>query len=325
MKHKIFIAGHKGMLGSALLRVLKNTNSTIIYADRNDLDLTNQKLVKDFMQSHQPDQVYIAAARVGGINANNTLPAQFIYENLMIESNIIHEAWLSGCKKLLFLGSSCIYPKFCKQPMSEEELLSGPLESTNEPYAIAKIAGIKLCQSYNRQYGAEYGIDYRCVMPTNLYGPGDNYHSEHSHVIPGLIKRFHEAKINGLSKVSIWGTGKPLREFLYVDDLADACIKIMNMKKSLYQELIKENINHLNVGSGFEVSISELADIVKKCIGFEGEIDCDTSMPDGTPRKMLNSSRIMSTGWRPQVNLEHGIRLAYKEYLNRFYSEDSTK
>ena len=273
MKQKIYIAGHKGMLGAAIVRSLENINSKIIYADRKDLDLTNQKSVRDFMQNENPDQVYIAAARVGGIHANNTLPAQFIYENLMIESNIIHESWLSGCKKLLFLGSSCIYPKHCSQPMSEEELLSGPLESTNEPYAIAKIAGIKLCQSYNRQYG----IDYRCVMPTNLYGPGDNYHAEHSHVIPGLIRRFHEAKINGHSSVSIWGTGKPLREFLYVDDLADACLKVMNMPESKYQDLTKENINHLNVGSGFEVSISELADIVLNQknnikIQFENEI-----------------------------------------------------
>ena len=321
MKQKIYIAGHKGMLGAAIVRSLENINSKIIYADRKDLDLTNQKSVRDFMQNENPDQVYIAAARVGGIHANNTLPAQFIYENLMIESNIIHESWLSGCKKLLFLGSSCIYPKHCSQPMSEEELLSGPLESTNEPYAIAKIAGIKLCQSYNRQYG----IDYRCVMPTNLYGPGDNYHAEHSHVIPGLIRRFHEAKINGHSSVSIWGTGKPLREFLYVDDLADACLKVMNMPESKYQDLTKENINHLNVGSGFEVSISELADIVKKCVGFEGQIHRDTSMPDGTPRKMLNSKRIMSSGWKPKVNLEDGIRFAYEDYLNRSYKEDSTK
>ena len=321
MKQKIYIAGHKGMLGAAIVRSLENINSKIIYADRKDLDLTNQKSVRDFMQNENPDQVYIAAARVGGIHANNTLPAQFIYENLMIESNIIHESWLSGCKKLLFLGSSCIYPKHCSQPMSEEELLSGTLESTNEPYAIAKIAGIKLCQSYNRQYG----IDYRCVMPTNLYGPGDNYHAEHSHVIPGLIRRFHEAKINGHSSVSIWGTGKPLREFLYVDDLADACLKVMNMPESKYQDLTKENINHLNVGSGFEVSISELADIVKKCVGFEGQIHRDTSMPDGTPRKMLNSKRIMSSGWKPKVNLEDGIRFAYEDYLNRSYKEDSTK
>ena len=321
MKQKIYIAGHKGMLGAAIVRSLENINSKIIYADRKDLDLTNQKSVRDFMQNENPDQVYIAAARVGGIHANNTLPAQFIYENLMIESNIIHESWLSGCKKLLFLGSSCIYPKHCSQPMSEEELLSGPLESTNEPYAIAKIAGIKLCQSYNRQYG----IDYRCVMPTNLYGAGDNYHAEHSHVIPGLIRRFHEAKINGHSSVSIWGTGKPLREFLYVDDLADACLKVMNMPESKYQDLTKENINHLNVGSGFEVSISELADIVKKCVGFEGQIHRDTSMPDGTPRKMLNSKRIMSSGWKPKVNLEDGIRFAYEDYLNRSYKEDSTK
>ena len=321
MKQKIYIAGHKGMLGAAIVRSLENINSKIIYADRKDLDLTNQKSVRDFMQNENPDQVYIAAARVGGIHANNTLPAQFIYENLMIESNIIHESWLSGCKKLLFLGSSCIYPKHCSQPMSEEELLSGPLESTNEPYAIAKIAGIKLCQSYNRQYG----IDYRCVMPTNLYGPGDNYHAEHSHVIPGLIRRFHEAKINGHSSVSIWGTGKPLREFLYVDDLADACLKVMNMPESKYQDLTKENINHLNVGSGFEVSISELADIVKKCVGFEGQIHRDTSMPDGTPRKMLNSKRIMSSGWKPKVNLVDGIRFAYEDYLNRSYKEDSTK
>ena len=262
-KPKIFIAGHNGMVGSALVRLLKRKKVKIITKEKKDLNLLDQKKVQTFFKNNKIDQIYLAAARVGGIKANNLYPAEFIYENLMIQNNIIHSAFLSGVKKLLFLGSSCIYPKNANQPIKEEELLTGKLESTNEPYAIAKIAGIKMCESYNRQYGNSHEIDYRCVMPTNLYGTGDNYHSENSHVIPGLIRRFHEAKINNLKFVTIWGTGTPLREFLHVEDMARASIQIMKINKKKYHKIIKP-MSHINIGSGREVSIKTLAKIIKK-------------------------------------------------------------
>src|SRR5210317_1049710 len=268
-KPKIFIAGHKGMVGSALVRLLKRKKVEIITKEKKELNLLDQKKVRTFFKNNKIDQVYLVAAKVGGIHANNTYPAEFIYENLMIQNNIIHSAFLGGVKKLLFLGSSCIYPKYAKQPIKEEELLSGKLEPTNEPYAIAKIAGIKMCESYNRQYGNSHGIDYRCVMPTNLYGPGDNYHPENSHVVPALIRRFHEAKVNNLKFVTIWGTDTPLREFLHVEDMARASIQIMNLNKKKYNKIIK-HMSHINIGSGKDLRVSELAQTIKKIIGFKG-------------------------------------------------------
>ena len=314
-KLKIFIAGHKGMVGSAIFRQLKDQDVEIITKDRKELDLLNQHDVQNFFKNEKIDQVYLAAAKVGGIFANNTYPAEFIYQNLMIQNNIIHNACLNGVKKLLFLGSSCIYPKNAKQPMKEDEMLSGKLEPTNEPYAISKIAGIKMCESYNRQYGESHGIDYRCIMPTNLYGPGDNYHPENSHVIPGLINRFHEAKLNNLKSVIIWGTGKPKREFLYVDDLSQASIYVMNLDKKVYSKQISSLTNHLNVGSGKEFNIQELAKIIKEVVDFKGAITFDTSKPDGTPRKLLNSEKINKLGFKPKINLKTGLIKTYKEYL----------
>ena len=266
-KLKIFIAGHKGMVGSALFRYLKKEEVELITKDKKELNLTNQQDVQNFFKSQKIDQVYLAAARVGGIYANNTYPAEFIYQNLTIQTNIIHSAFMSGVKKLLFLGSSCIYPKNSDQPIKEEELLTGKLEPTNEPYAIAKIAGIKMCESYNRQYGINYGIDFRCIMPTNLYGPGDNYHSENSHVVPALIFRFHTAKIKKLPNVTIWGTGKPKREFLYVDDMAKASIYLMNLEKKDYYKQTQPMCSHINVGSGHDLTIKELANTIKKIVG----------------------------------------------------------
>ena len=314
-KLKIFIAGHKGMVGSALVRILQSQDVEIIIKDRNELDLLNQKDVQSFFKENKIDQVYLAAAKVGGIYANNTYPANFIYENLMVQVNVIHNSFMSGVKKLLFLGSSCIYPKNANQPMKEEDLLAGKLEPTNEPYAIAKIAGLKLCESYNRQYGESDGIDYRCIMPTNLYGPGDNYHPENSHVIPGLIYRFHHAKLNNLSTVSIWGTGKPKREFLYVDDMARASVHIMNIDKKTYNEQTSSKLNHINVGSGKDLTIKELAETLKEVIGFKGEIKFDTSKPDGIFRKILDSNKINSLGFKPQVSLKDGLIKTYSEYI----------
>ena len=314
-KLRVFIAGHKGMVGSALVCILKNKEVEIITKNKAEVDLLNQDKVKNFFKSEKIDQVYLAAANVGGIHANKTYPAEFIYQNLMIQNNVIHGAFSSGVKKLLFLGSSCIYPKNAKQPMKEEELLSGKLEPTNEPYAIAKIAGIKMCESYNRQYGASHGTDYRSVMPTNLYGPGDNYHAENSHVIPGLINRFHEAKINNLLEVAIWGTGSPKREFLHVDDMADASIYVMNLDKKTYEEQIKPT-SHINIGSGKELTIKELAEIIKEVVGYKGEIYFNSNKPDGSPRKLIDSSRLNSFGWKPKINLKDGLIKTYMDFVN---------
>ena len=311
----IFIAGHKGMVGSALIRLLQTQDAELITKKRSELDLLNQQDVQNFFKNQRIDQVYLAAAKVGGIHSNNTYPAEFIYENLMIEVNVIHNAFLNGVKKLLFLGSSCIYPKNANQPMLEEELLNGKLEPTNEPYAIAKIAGIKMCENYNRQYGKSHGIDYRSIMPTNLYGPGDNYHSQNSHVIPGLINRFHEAKINNLSKVTIWGTGIPKREFLYVDDMARASVHLMNIDKKTYYKNILPTQCYMNVGSGKELTIKELAETIKETVGFKGELNFDPTKPDGSPRKFLDSKRIYNLGFKPEINLKEGLLKTYREYL----------
>jgi len=312
---KIYVAGHNGMVGSAILKKLKERgDSNILIRKRSELDLLDQRAVRNFFEEERVDQVYMAAARVGGIHANNTYPAEFIYENLMVEANVVHEAWRSGVKKLLFLGSSCIYPKLANQPMSETTLLSGPLEPTNEPYAVAKIAGIKLCESYNRQYG----VDYRSVMPTNLYGPGDNYHPTNSHVIPALIRRFHEAKTNNLSNVIIWGTGSARREFLYVDDMAEACYLVMNQKFEEYSNLVKPMSSHINIGSGYDMTIKELSEAIATCVGYSGEISFDDSKPDGAPRKFMNSSKILSIGWTPRFSLSDGLELAYQDFCEEY-------
>lgn len=313
--YKIFIAGHNGMVGSALVRLLKNNNK-IIVKDRNELNLLNQIEVENFFKSHKIDQVYLAAAKVGGIQANNSYPAQFIYENLMIQTNIIHSAFLSGVKKLLFLGSSCIYPKNSEQPIKENELLMGKLEPTNEPYAVAKIAGIKMCESYNRQYGKSHSIDFRSIMPTNLYGPGDNYHPENSHVIPGLIYRFHNAKINNLKSVTIWGTGTPKREFLYVDDLAKASVHVMNLDKKIYDDYTTSMSSHINVGCGKDITISELAETIREVVKYEGDISFDASKPDGSHRKILNSDKINSLDFKYSIDLKDGLMMTYKAYIN---------
>jgi len=313
---KIFIAGHRGMVGSAMLRKLDlDPNVEIVTRNRTELDLTNQTAVDAFFAESSFDQVYLAAAKVGGIHANNTYPAEFIYDNLIIEANIIHSAFKHGVKKLLFLGSSCIYPKLADQPMREEALLTGSLECTNEPYAIAKIAGIKLCESYNRQYGKSHGIDYRSVMPTNLYGPGDNYHPENSHVIPALIRRFHEAKINDAPEVAIWGSGTPKREFLHVDDMAAASIHVMNLDSDLYEQHTQPMLSHINVGYGSDVSIAELAVLIGQTVGYKGRITYDSSKPDGTPRKLMDSSRLNALGWKAHITLEEGLVSAYKDFL----------
>jgi GDP-L-fucose synthase len=306
------------MVGSAIARLLKNQDVEIITKDRSELNLLNQHDVQDFFQHEKIDQVYLAAAKVGGIHANNSYPADFIYENLMVQTNLIHSAFLNGVKKLLFLGSSCIYPKYANQPMKEEELLAGKLEPTNEPYAIAKIAGIKMCESYNRQYGTSHNIDYRSIMPTNLYGPGDNYHPENSHVISGLIYRFHKAKINNLESVTIWGTGSPKREFLYVDDLAQAAIHVMNLDKKIYNERITALSSHINVGSEKELTIKELAETIKDIVGFSGKINFDSSKPDGSLRKLLNSERINKLGFNAKTDLKEGLIKTYQDYL-KFY------
>jgi len=317
---KIYIAGHNGMVGSAIMRQLilySHNQDSIITRTHKELDLTNQLAVKDFFEKEKPEQVYLAAAKVGGIHANNTYPADFIYQNIMIQSNVINEAFQHGVRKLLFLGSSCIYPKHANQPMAEDTLLRGQLEPTNEPYAIAKIAGIKMCESYNRQYGDSHCVDYRSVMPTNLYGPGDNYHPENSHVIPALIRRFHEAKVNAAPHVTIWGTGTPYREFLNVEAMASACVYVMNLDKSIYEQHTQKMLSHINVGSGREITIKELAQLVAKIVGFNGKIMFDTSKPDGTPRKLLDSSRINKMGWHPKVELAQGLELTYQDFINK--------
>ncbi|QDC41251.1 GDP-L-fucose synthase [Candidatus Methylopumilus universalis] len=309
---KIYVAGHRGMVGSAIVRRLQADKfNNIVVRTHAELDLTNQQAVNHFFEKECPDQVYLAAAKVGGIHANDTYPAEFIYENLMIEANIIHAAWKNSVKKLLFLGSSCIYPKFAEQPMRECALLCGYLESTNEPYAIAKIAGIKLCESYNRQYG----VDYRSVMPTNLYGPGDNYHPENSHVIPALIRRFHEAKVSTKSEVVIWGTGQPKREFLYVDDMAAASIHIMNLDKEIYGSHTYPMQSHINVGYGDDITIRDLAETIAVTVGYEGSIVFDTTKPDGTLRKLMDSNRLNMLGWKPLIDLETGLKNAYKDFI----------
>ena len=316
LDQKIYVAGHRGMVGSAIVRELKCKGySNLVYRTHQELELTNQAAVKLFFETEKPDQVYIAAAKVGGIHANNTYPAEFIYHNLMIQSNVIHEAFKTGIKKLLFLGSSCIYPKLAPQPMSEDALLSGVLEPTNEPYAIAKIAGIKMCESYNRQYWRTHGVDYRSVMPTNLYGPEDNYHSENSHVIPALIQRFHEAKINHTKEVTIWGTGTPRREFLYVDDLASASVFVMNMDLDTYFANTKIMQRHINVGYGEDITIAQLAGLIARIVDYPGNIVFDSNKPDGAPKKLIDTSILNKLGWRPKINLETGIKLTYAQYI----------
>ena len=318
-KPKIFVAGHRGMVGSAIIRVLQEQGqSKIITRAHAELDLTNQAATRAFFEAEQPEQVYLAAARVGGIHANNIFPAEFIYQNLMIETNVIDSSFRSGVRKLLFLGSSCIYPKLSHQPIREEALLTGALEETNEPYAVAKIAGIKLCESYNRQYGGSHGVDYRSVMPTNLYGPGDNYHPENSHVIPALIRRFHEAKINKAPTVTVWGSGTPRREFLYVDDMAAACIHVMNLEKTTYRKHTQFMLSHINVGCGDDITIRELAELVGKVIGYQGEVAFDNSKPDGPPRKLMDSTRLNNLGWKAKVDLEAGLKMAYEDFLKSY-------
>ena len=318
LSQTIYVAGHRGMVGSAIVRNLQAKGfNNIVTKTHAELDLTNQAAVQQFFETERPDQVYLAAAKVGGIHANNTYPAEFIYDNLMVQNNVIHHAFLAGVKKLLFLGSSCIYPKLAPQPMSEDALLTGKLEPTNEPYAIAKIAGIKMCESYNRQYGQSHGVDYRSVMPTNLYGPGDNYHPENSHVIPALIRRFHEAKVSNAPEVVIWGTGMPKREFLYVDDMAAASIFVMQLDKATYDQHTQPMQSHINVGYGSDVTIAELAKAVGEAVGYQGKIGFDSSKPDGSPRKWMDSSRLNNLGWQPKVGLDEGLLLAYAEMLKR--------
>ena len=310
---KIYVAGHRGMVGSAIVRALKAQGHTnFVTRTHADLDLTNQAAVRHFFEQEKPDHVYLAAAKVGGIHANNTYPAEFIYDNLMVQANVVHAAHTYGVQKLLFLGSSCIYPKHAPQPMNEDALLLGKLEPTNEPYAIAKIAGIKLCESYNRQYGR----DYRSVMPTNLYGTGDNYHPENSHVVPALIRRFHEAKLSAAPSVLIWGTGNAMREFLYVDDMAAASVHVMQMDKSGYDAQTLPMQSHINVGSGKDVTIKELAYTIGRVVGYIGRIEFDTTKPDGTPRKLMDSSRLQSLGWQARIELEAGLALAYADFMS---------
>ncbi len=313
---RIYVAGHRGMVGSAIVRVLRQQAGVdVVTRTRQELDLTNQAAVRAFFAAEKPDQVYMAAAKVGGIHANNTYPAEFIYQNLMVQANVVDAAFHNGVKKLLFLGSSCIYPRMAPQPMPESALLSGPLEPTNEPYAIAKIAGIKLCESYNRQYGASHGLDYRSVMPTNLYGPGDNYHPENSHVIPALIRRFHEAKLSNAPGVTIWGSGSPKREFLYVDDMAAASVFVMNLPKTTLDAHTQTTQSHINIGFGDDITIKELALAVGNAIGYHGLIDFDSSKPDGSPRKLMDSSRLNALGWHAQVGLEAGLAAAYQDFI----------
>ncbi|MEX2474384.1 GDP-L-fucose synthase family protein [Marinobacter sp.] len=316
-KTRIFVAGHNGMVGSAILRELeKHPKVTLITASRKELDLTSQRAVQLFFEEQKIDQVYLAAAKVGGIYANNTFPADFVYENLMIESNVIHAAHLNGVQKLLFLGSSCIYPKMTEQPMTESALLTGLLEPTNEPYAIAKIAGVKLCESYNRQHGR----DYRSVMPTNLYGPNDNFHPENSHVIPALIRRFHEGARAGDEEVIIWGSGKPMREFLHVDDMAAACVHVMELDAKIYADSTQPMLSHINVGTGKDCSIRELAESVAKVTGFKGKLVFDSCKPDGAMRKLMDVSKLSSLGWTASISLDEGLSATYEWFKNNVVS-----
>jgi GDP-L-fucose synthase len=310
---KIYIAGHRGLVGSALMRQLKAGGyHNFVTRTHAELDLTNQAAVRDFFADEKPEYVFLAAARVGGIHANNTYPAEFIFSNLAIQTNIIHASWQNNVKRLLFLGSSCIYPRDCPQPMKEEYLMTGPLETTNRPYALAKIAGVEMCWSYNRQYGTRY----LAAMPTNLYGPGDNYDLQNSHVLPALIRKMHEAKLRGDKEMVVWGTGTPRREFLYSDDMADACIHLMNLPDEKFLTLLKEDVAPLiNVGCGNDQPILELAELVKQVVGFEGELKFDTSKPDGTPRKLLDVSKITQYGWKANTELKDGLKLAYNDYL----------
>ena len=307
----IFVAGHRGMVGSAILRQLQVRGVETLTRTRSELDLTDQAAVSEFMQTQRPDAVIVAAAKVGGIHANNSYPAEFIYENLLMECNLIHQAFRAGVRKLLFLGSSCIYPRAVPQPMREDALLTGVLEPTNEPYAIAKIAGIKLCESYNRQYGT----DYRSVMPTNLYGPGDNFHPENSHVLPALIRRFHEAAIEGKAEVVIWGSGSPKREFLYVEDMAEAALFVMNLAEDIYKTNTKPMLSHVNVGCGQDIKIAELAQLIARVTDYKGRTVFDLSKPDGTSRKLMDVSRLDQMGWRARISLEEGINQTYQWFL----------
>lgn len=311
---KIFVAGHRGMVGSAIcIQLREHSDVDLITRTRAELDLCDQMAVQDFMKSEKPDEVILAAAMVGGIHANNTYPAEFIYQNLQIQNNIINAAHINDVQKLLFLGSSCIYPRQVQQPMKEDALLTGPLEPTNEPYAIAKIAGIKMCESYNRQYGR----DYRSVMPTNLYGPGDNYHPENSHVVPALIRRFHHAKECNLADVVVWGSGRPMREFLYVDDMAQASLFVHNLDQNIFNDQIQPMLSHINVGTGIDITIKELAETVKQVVGFTGKLIFDTDKPDGTPRKLMDVSLLTALGWKASVSLKHGLELSYEDFKSK--------
>ena len=313
---KIYVAGHRGMIGSAIVRKLKSLGyNNILTRSHDELDITNQSQVQKFFEAEKPDQVYLCAAKVGGVHANNTFPADFIYDNLMIESNVIHNAWKVGVKKLILLGSSCIYPKLPNQLIKENAMLSGQVEATNEPYAIAKIAGIKLCESYNRQYRKSHGTDYRTVIPASLYGPGDNYHSENSHVIPALIRKIHDAKANQLSEVVVWGSGRPRREFVYIEDMSEAIIHIMNLDLIQYMEHTEDMVSHINIGFGSDVTIEELAKQLVKIVGYEGRIVFDSNKPDGVFRKLMDSTLIESLGWKASVGLEDGLALTYNDYL----------
>ena len=310
----IYLAGHRGMVGSAIFRRLKELGyDNILTRTHAELDLLSQQAVRDFFNEEKPDYVAIAAAKVGGIYANDTFPADFIYQNLMIEANLVHEAWQVGVKDLLFLGSSCIYPKFAEQPMQEAALLTGGLESTNEPYAIAKIAGIKLCESYNRQYGTSY----RSVMPTKLYGINDNFHPKNSHVIPALLRRFHECKVEKSPQIKVWGTGNAMREFLYVTDMAEACVHVMNLEQKIYTENTEPMLSHINVGTGQDVTIKELAETISDVVGYQGEIAWDSSMPDGTPRKLMDVSRLRALGWEAKTSLREGLETTYRWFVQQ--------
>jgi GDP-L-fucose synthase len=325
---KTYVAGHRGMVGSAIVRQLLaqgNPADRIVTRTHAELDLTDQAAVNAFFVAETPDQVYLAAAKVGGIHANNTYPAEFIYQNLMMQANVIDAAFRNGVQKLLFLGSSCVYPKLAPQPMREDALLTGTLEPTNEPYAIAKIAGIKLCESYNRQYGESHGVDYRSVMPTNLYGPGDNYHPENSHVIPALIRRFHEAKVNKAPIVTIWGTGTPRREFLYVEDMAVACVHVMNLGKATYDQHTQYMLSHINVGCRQDITIRELAEAIGKTVGYQGEIAFNPAKPDGTSRKLVDSSRLNALGWQAKVGMKEGLGMAYEDFLKNTQTHEGTR